>query len=81
MRGISEERLREIIDNPGYGGLLYGSSLLNECTELNPWQPIESAPLKRRLRLFGRNQVDAALNDEGDRAYYTHWQELPGDPK
>lgn len=41
MRGITEERLRVIADTDGSGGLIYTSTLLKECKELNPWQQID----------------------------------------
>ncbi len=87
MRGITEERLKEVFSK------LYWSrndekelfnSLLSECTELNAWQPIETAPLRKKIRLFeiGPNeQCDGEILFESDRKFYTHWQELPKDPK
>ncbi len=87
MRGITEERLKEVFSK------LYWSTnddkelftaLLSECTELNAWQPIETAPLRKKIRLFeiGPNeQCDGEILFESDRKFYTHWQELPKDPK
>ena len=87
MRGITEERLKEVFIK------LYWSTsddqelftaLLSECTELNAWQPIETAPLRKKIRLFeiGPNeQCDGEILFESDRKFYTHWQELPEDPK
>jgi len=87
MKGITEERLKEVFSK------LYWSrndekelfnALLSECTELNAWQPIETAPLRKKIRLFeiGPNeQCDGEILFESDRKFYTHWQELPEDPK
>lgn len=82
MRGITEERLRELF--AGKCGFDLEAMLKNECKELNPWMPIESAPLNKKLRLFkitGQYQCDDTLYGEEFRAYYSHWQELPEDPK
>ena len=87
MRGITEERLKEVFIK------LYWSTsddqelftaLLSECAELNAWQPIETAPLRKKIRLFeiGPNeQCDGEILFESDRKFYTHWQELPENPK
>ena len=87
MRGISEKRLKEVFSK------LYWSrndekelfnALLSECTELNAWQPIGTAPLRKKIRLFEigpDEQCDGAILFESDRKFYTHWQELPEDPK
>lgn len=50
MRGIAEERLQELIK----GKCDYSIEDLTkyECTELNPWLPIKSAPKDRRILLF-----------------------------
>lgn len=45
MKYISEERLETLLSNTSYitaNDLL--RVLINECKELNPWQPIETAP-------------------------------------
>ena len=60
------------------------SHLFNECAELNAWQPIETAPLRKKIRLFeiGPNeQCDGEILFESDRKFYTRWQELPENPK
>ncbi len=87
MRGITEESLRHVMKmhdmNDGETSLIF-SHLFNECTELNAWQPIETAPLRKKIRLFeiGPNeQCDGEILFESDRKFYTHWQELPKDPK
>ena len=97
MRGITEERLKEVFSK------LYWSrndekelfnALLSECTELNAWQPIETAPKdKPVLIIFNDAYLEVARlvngvwisNDGLDYCYGqdmpTHWQELPKAPK
>lgn len=83
-RGISEESLRHVMkmhDMEDTKVSLIFSHLSNECTELNPWKPIENAPLGRRIRLFdGECQLEGRLYEEIDRKIFTHWCELPDDP-
>ncbi len=87
MLGITEESLRHVMkmhDMDDSKTSLIFSHLFNECTELNAWQPIETAPLRKKIRLFeiGPNeQCDGEILFESDRKFYTHWQELPKDPK
>ena len=87
MRGITEESLRHVMkmhDMDDSKTSLIFSHLFNECAELNAWQPIETAPLRKKIRLFeiGPNeQCDGEILFESDRKFYTHWQELPKDPK
>ncbi len=87
MRGITEESLRHVMkmhDMDDSKTSLIFSHLCNECTELNAWQPIETAPLRKKIRLFeiGPNeQCDGEILFESDRKFYTHWQELPENPK
>lgn len=66
MRGISEERLRELFEEYQHRFLssqlekMYEPhavmnnihALLDECQELNSWQPIESAPKDREIVVF-----------------------------
>ena len=56
MRGISEERLKELKDNDCYSGIeqsVIYELLSDECKELNQWLPIdENTPKDRRLLLF-----------------------------
>ena len=93
-RGISEERLRELLkqsEKNNHGGLYSALFFLitNECTDLNPWMPVESAPIGRVLRLysdgtepsFGKGQSTGKLYHESDRKYFSHFCELPDDPK
>ena len=88
MRGITEERLKEMIN---IGWRADYETILEECKELNTWMPIESAPKDRRILLF---YPDVGLQigfwnvnfKDYSGAYLsqcspTHWQELPEDPK
>ena len=55
MKYISEERLETLLNNTSYitaNDLL--RVLINECKELNPWQPIETSPKDRRILLLKR---------------------------
>lgn len=56
MRGISEERLKDIGDQIDSCKYFEGSIkkwLLDECIELNPWIPIDkNTPRDRRLNLY-----------------------------
>ena len=84
MRGITEEKLLKLRKK-------YKSNIVNklidylikECTELNAWQPIETAPLNKPIRLFKKAgyQYEGAIMIESHRDFFTHWQELPEDPK
>ncbi len=94
MKGITEERLRYIFRslywNKGTEEELLGA-LINECTELNPWHPIESAPKHRKILLYCEKHkcVIGQFENAGywysgevdDQLFPTHWQELPEDPK
>lgn len=96
MRGITKERLKEVFRK------LYWSTndekelftaLLSECTELNAWKPIETAPKDREILVYAPpyqelrclKQVIAHHDSAGycidELRYPTHWQELPKDPK
>ena len=86
MRGISEERLKEVFSK------LYWSTnddkelftaLLSECTELNAWQPIdENTPKDRDLVLyFSPNKKWVGSLGRDWPFAPTHWQELPKDQK
>lgn len=80
MRGITEERLRELIEDSSCPVTM--GYLIHECTELKPWQTIESAPKDRDvlwyLPEFGK-VIDFWGGIESNDP--THWQELPEDPK
>lgn len=96
MRVITEERLKEVFSK------LYWSrndekelfnALLSECTELNAWHPIETAPRDRNILVYdpGYGHLVVIWSE-----FYnlwitvfgrklteppTHWQKLPEDPK
>lgn len=90
MRGISEERLKEVFSWfywPSDAEKKFFESLLSECTELNAWHPIdENTPKNRNLMLYfptgpinWRKWVGHSNSDWPFPP--THWQELPKDPK
>ena len=85
--GISQEdlivRLGEV-DRSDIRLLTLLTIMISECKELNPWLPIESAPLNRRIKLFNtaaKAQVVDCIYTKDFRQYYSHWQELPENPK
>lgn len=87
MRGITEERLKELSYTDDYGNdFINTADALAECAELNPWQPIELAPENKQIRLFVKSsplvssyQTEGVITDL-NRHQYSHWQELPDDP-
>ena len=91
MRGITEERLMDLAEQSEYSRLL--ADLLDECTELNAWQPIETAPKDREILVYAPPYQDLksltkiiAYHDSAgycidELRYPTHWKELPEDPK
>ena len=92
MRGITEEMLKKKLsyfDSDDFtisGGIEenYIMELLDECQELNPWQPIETAPKDRRILLLfikGKCSVTGSLREDQDKFNYSHWMELPEPPK
>ena len=95
-RGISEERLREILNLSTSGTeFLQGRAAMllelihHECKELNPWLPIESAPKDRPIHLFYPADSEWSESKQEIETYEvdpmyrqpTHWQELPEDLK
>lgn len=84
--GISKEKLKKCLGWARPVHREFIKYLIDmECTELNPWLPIEQAPLNRKIRLvhkgqLGEGQVDSTLYNESDKKYFTHYQELPADP-
>lgn len=104
-RGISEEMLVMLRnganknlkrENDYVRGLLsVYDHLVDECKELNPWMPIETAPKDRKLMLLwpelgmmeGEWVVDVfwcdmwELTGSNMGCQPTHWQELPEPPK
>ncbi len=100
MRGITEERLRKklsYINDEDFtisGGIEenYIMELLDECQELNPWQPIGAAPKDRQIILYTKEYgVTPGQWFPADRTGWwtahcmpvtpTHWMELPEPPK
>lgn len=99
MRGISEERLLAIRESLHCQNLTtrnaYELALITElinlqCVELNPWQPIETAPKDRRILLFYNGIKTVGMWGQKYKCWLdevnfcvepTHWQELPEDPK
>jgi len=92
MEGITKERIKELLAAnkmlPASEYVRGGNNCLAllaaiECTELDPWLPIESAPLRKEIRLYSREegQLDSQLFHEEDRKCFTHWREVTEDPK
>ena len=86
MKGISEERLTQLLGEAygEYEELFICNLLNNECKELQPWQPIESAPKDRPVLLYGGHVPCCQMFVEhADANWYwkpAHWCELPLDP-
>lgn len=102
MKGISKERLIELYSDgdklseltgwlPECRGLI--EALINECTELNPWLPIEQAPKDHEIVVYAppydslqslvvktKWHPDAGFCIDELRTP-THYQELPNPPK
>jgi len=82
-RGISEARLRKI------GRFYMPDSVLQEfmskeCTELNPWMPIDENTPHKELLLWSEKHGKyvgyfGILSEL--KHHFTHWCELPDDPK
>ena len=95
MRVITEEKLLYFLDDlPDDMCRKTVERILRACTELNAWQPIETAPTGRPILIVFKNGLYEVgeLNINGvwicnvgiDYDYEdtpTHWQELPDDPK
>lgn len=93
--GISKERLEEILQsNQCTFEREILDEIIKECTELNPWLPIdENTPKDRRLNLYWPNygwftgswRMNQYFCDVGLMVPVninpTHWQELPEDPE
>lgn len=90
MRGITEERLLDILrsyepQRDTKASLM--EKITSQCTELNPWQPIdENTPKDRCLLLYspGIEGVSKKFVGKLESCWYwnpTHWQELPEDLK
>lgn len=87
MRGITEERLKEIKEKmPDGKSKLFVHALITQCTELNAWQRIdENTPNDRHVLLYGGHVPCCQMFVGHANANWswepTHWQELPEDPK
>ena len=93
MRGITEERLKEIKEKmPDGKSKLFVHALITQCTELNAWQPIdENTPHDKWLLVsdaandiyIGKfaSQYGMWYVDIGINVAPTHWKELPEAPK
>lgn len=94
MKYISEERLETLLNNTSYitaNDLL--RVLINECKELNQWQPIESAPKDREILVYAPAYQDLRFlisvckwNESAgfcidELRQPTHWMELPKPPR
>lgn len=96
MRGISEQRLKELNNdiNQVLRTTTYGTVytlLEKECKELNEWKPIETAPKDRMILIWDDGYGCVAANWNafwlcftdmrgGRYVLATHWQELPEEP-
>ena len=94
MRGITEEKLLYFLDDlPDDMCRKTVERILRACTELNAWQPIETAPKDREILVYAPPYQDLksltkiiAYHDSAgycidELRYPTHWKELPEDPK
>lgn len=86
--GISKERLDEILQsNQCTFEREILDEIIKECTELNPWIPIdENTPKDRSVLLYSPGMENGCKQFVGniESAWYwkpTHYQELPGDPE
>lgn len=91
--GISKERLiGRLKSTTGISACVIGS-LINECTELDPWLPIESAPTDREILVYAPPYQDLRAIKQVCRWHEsagfcidelrtpTHYKLLPDDPK
>ena len=102
MKYISEERLEKlwsiIVKSDRMDTLVYKSDLIrflieSECEELNPWQPIETAPKDREILVYAPAYQDLRFlisvckwNESAgfcidELRQPTHWMELPKPPR
>jgi len=85
MKYVSEEMLKTLLNNTSYitaNDLL--RVLINECQELNQWQPIELAPKDRRILLLyedGDVRVDWWHHESQQDNKIAAWIEIPEPPK
>ena len=85
MKYISEERLETLWNNTSYMTAKYLLRvLINECKELNPWQPIETSPKDRRILLLyedGDVRIDWWHHESQQDNKIVAWIEIPEPPK
>lgn len=86
MKYISKERLETLLNNTSYitaNDLL--RVLINECKELNQWQPIdENTPRDRRILLLyedGDVRIDWWHHSSQQDNRIVAWIEIPEPPK
>ena len=80
--GISKERLEEILQsNQCTFEREILDEIIKECTELNPWLPInENTPRDRELLLW-HEPSEQPIIAYSNYPNCTKWQELPEPPK
>ena len=96
MRGITEERLKEVLKYLPTINQDEINKVLSECKELNALQPIETAPKDRMILVLFESGI--VVSGHWDSKYnlfdtyldvyveersgkITHWQESPKTPK
>jgi len=58
------------------------NAILDKCTDLNPWLPIEQAPKGRKLLIkFIDGYISVNDLEHITGMIATHYQELPADPE
>lgn len=83
MRGLSEEDVRLFIraHNLDEEHNWIAGALLEECHELDPWLPIESAPKDKIIWLYTRDlgQIAGYWSNNPQRApHISNWQDRRG---
>lgn len=94
MRGISEERLREIVEDYPEDHRSHRMAkylIATECQELNPWLPIdENTPKDRQLIFWFPKTKDVGVASWNEELKFfvcakvgnpTLYQKLPDDPE
>lgn len=85
--GIGKERLQQLKDRYEFSmeACDFAEMLLNECTELNPWMPIdENTPKDRRILLLyqdGDVRIDWWHHESQQDNKIVAWTEIPEPPK
>ena len=93
MIGITKEDLEALVYTDDYGNdLINTDEAIAACKELNPWQPIETAPKNREFLALSceRDHIELLINDEVEgkffnqnsgnytkKTYWSHWMEKP----